>query len=148
MSLVIRNACLKDTQAIYLLNLNGLGYDYPMEHTEKRLAQVIGSDALLLVAELDGIVAGYIHAVDYDCSYSDSLKNILAFVVDERFRRNGIGRSLIAAVEEWAKETGASGIRLTSGMSRENAHKFYESCGYVNRKIAKQFVKMFTGGAN
>lgn len=31
---------------------------------------------------------------------------------------------------KWAKETGASGIRLVSGMERSSAHEFYGHCGY------------------
>jgi len=144
MALVIREAVEDDAESIYLLNLNALGYDYPIEHTKQRVVHILGSNARLLVAELDGVVAGYIHAEDYDCAYCEPLKNILALAVDGHFRKMGIGRALISEVENWARETGASGIRLTSGMQRTDAHRFYEACGYVCRKDCKNFVKQLT----
>jgi len=144
MALVIREAVINDAESIYLLNLNALGYDYPIEHTKKRLEHILGLNARLLVAELDGVVAGYIHAEDYDCAYCEPLKNILALTVDGRFRKMGIGRALLSEIEIWAKETGASGIRLTSGMQRTDAHRFYEACGYIGWKDCKNFVKQLT----
>jgi len=143
LALIIRNARNDDTQSIYLLNLKGLGYDYPKECTKQRVDHILTSNALVLVAEQDEKVVGYIHAIDYDSLYADSLKCIIALVVDEQFRGYGIGRALTMAVESWAIETGASGIRLTSRVSRKDAHKFYEACGYVDRNESKVFIKMF-----
>ena len=140
----IRIAVVDDFIAIHLLNSFGLGYDYPMEKTKKRLAYILSKpDTKLLVAEVDGIVVGYIHAVDFDCSYSDSVKNILALAVDEEYRGQGIGRALVAAVEKWAYSTGASGVRLVTSTYREGAHKFYEACGYIVRKEQRNFIKQF-----
>lgn len=40
-------------------------------------------------------------------------------------------------VEKWAKETGATGVRLVSGDKRVEAHIFYQKCGYEkdNQKV-------------
>ena len=144
MDLLIRDAIEDDHESIYYLNLNGLGYDYSKERTKLRLAQVVESKVCkFLIAECNGIIAGYIHAVDYEVTYSDSMKNVLALVVDERLRGKGIGRALLSAVEAWAKETGSFGIRLNSSMARTEAHKFYEICGYVNHKDQKKYEKVF-----
>jgi len=143
LALVIRDANINDVHSIWFLNLDGLGYDYPEERTRQRVEHILSSNDKLLVAELDGTIAGYIHAGDYECTYADSLKYIFALVVDESFREKGIGRTLVSVIERWAKESGASGIRLTSRTSRENAHKFYKACGYVDRNESKVFVKLF-----
>ncbi|MCL2628389.1 MAG: GNAT family N-acetyltransferase [Oscillospiraceae bacterium] len=144
MNAIIRDANNDDYEAVYNLNLTGLGYDFPIEETKKRLAQVLEKpNVKLLVAEIDGSVAGYIHAVDYDCLYHNSLKNILALVVDGRFRGKGVGRQLLSAVEDWAKYDGACGVRLVSGMDRTGAHSFYKSCGYSLRKDQRNFIKVF-----
>jgi len=143
LALVIRDAHSNDAHSICVLNLDGLGYDYPEECTRARVEQILSTNDKLLIAELDGTIAGYIHAGDYECTYADSLKHIIALVVDERFREKGIGRTLVSVIERWAKETGAYGIRLTSRTSRENAHKFYKACGYVDRNESKVFYKIF-----
>ena len=144
MSVVIRDADCGDCESVYKLNLVGLGYDYPIEKTEMQFLKITEKPHVkFLVAEVDGTVAGYIHAVDYDCVYFDSLKNILALVVDERFRGKNVGRKLLSAVEEWAKDDGSYGVRLVSGTERTGAHEFYKACGYTLRKEHRNFIKIF-----
>jgi GNAT superfamily N-acetyltransferase len=53
------------------------------------------------------------------------------FVVDERYRRQGLGRRLATAVIAAAREHGAPWIDLTSG--RPVAHILYRSLGFVQR---------------
>ncbi len=144
MSIVVRPAQLDDYESIYLLNRDGFGYDFALEETRSRLEYILSkTDNYILVAEKDGAMVGYIHAADYECTYAHSMKNILSLVVDEQCRGQGIGRMLLGAVEEWAQETGASGVRLVSGFTREKAHAFYLACGYKNRKNQRNFMKKF-----
>ena len=141
MSYTIRAAAIGDWQDICRLNAV-LGYDYPPDKTRQRLELVLpDKTAKIYVAEADGQAVGYIHAVNYECTYVDSMKDILALTVAERYRGLGIGRALLSAAETWARQTGAAGIRLVSGMDRVGAHRFYEACGYIDRKDQKNFVK-------
>ena len=143
MIFAVREAALDDWQGIHQLNAE-LGYDYPPDKTRRRLECILPNEtAIIYVAEMNGQLAGYIHAVEYECTYLDSMKDILALVVAKQYRGQGIGRALLTAAEDWAKCTGAAGIRLVSGMDRTGAHKFYEACGYVCRKAQKNFVKRF-----
>lgn len=58
---------------------------------------------------------------------------IVALVVRDSARRQGVGECLIQTAEDWAKEIGAKTITLTSGnrSEREAAHQFYPSMGFV-----------------
>jgi hypothetical protein len=49
----------------------------------------------------------------------------------------------MTSVEEWAKATGAVGVRLNSGETRKNAHKFYEHIGYDLSRFQARFAKLF-----
>jgi predicted N-acetyltransferase YhbS/8-oxo-dGTP pyrophosphatase MutT (NUDIX family) len=141
---VIRPAGLADAAAIRRLNRDGLGYDYPAEQTIAQLTRLLASPLdRLLVAETAGVVVGYIHLGAYECTYSDSLKNILALVVDAAYRGRQIGRRLLRAGETWARSAGSAGVRLVSGSARSEAHRFYLACGYVLRKEQKNFIKWF-----
>jgi len=142
--MIIREAAISDYKDLCSLNKNGLGYDYPEEKTKEKLRLVLSLPTdRIFVAELDGKLVGYIHLSAYECTYFESLKNILALVVDENYRNQGVGRQLIQAGEEWAKETGSKGIRLVSGFNRTDAHQFYQHCGYTLRKEQKNFLKLF-----
>lgn len=140
----IREAKIDDYVSIQKLNRNGLGYDYPVEKTKEKLQIVLAlpSDKIF-VAECDNSIIGYIHLEGYECTYCDSIKNILGIVVEENYRQKGVGRALIRQAEKWAKESGSIGIRLTSGFSRTIAHEFYQSCGYRYKKDQKNFFKLF-----
>ncbi len=144
MAFQIREAVGEDAEGIQVLNDLALGYRYPLEETRERLETLLksGKDRIF-VAETGGRVVGYIHAVDYDALYAPPLKNIMGLAVSGEHRREGIGKALLAAVEKWAMETEAEGIRLVSGETRTEAHGFYRRCGYILSKNQKNFKKMF-----
>ena len=140
----IRPAQSRDADALYRINLDALGYDFPLELTRERLSTVLatGRDRLF-VAELNGDIVGYIHCADYDCIYQPPLKNILALAVMEKVRGRGVGKLLLTAAEDWARECGCKGVRLVSGFNRMGALGFYLACGYTDRKNQKNFIKYF-----
>lgn len=146
MGVYIRKAQPSDAGAIYDINRLALGYDYPLEDTKRRVERIIGKpDCLLIVAcdEESGRVIGYANASDYENTYSESMKNLTAIAVLESERGRGIGRLLLEYVENWARECGCAAVRLVSGFNREDAHRFYRSCGYTLRKNQKNFIKSF-----
>lgn len=51
-------------------------------------------------------------------------------IVSSKYRSNGIGKSLLENAIEYAKNNKCDVIELTSGFSRERAHKFYEKNGF------------------
>lgn len=140
----IRRATLDDAQGICRLNREDLGYTYDPVKTENRLRFLMGRpDHRVLVAVLDSQIAGYIHACSYDLLYADPMKNIMGIAVKDAFRRRGVGKALLEAVESWARQDGAAGVRLASGSDRKAAHRFYLSCGYTKNKEKLNFSKVF-----
>lgn len=138
----IRPAVPEDAQRLSLIDREALGYDYPPEKTKKQLEKMLSSsDCRVFAAEADGMVVGYIHGADYDCLYSDPLKNVMALAVLSEYRGQGIGKALLGAIEDWEKEAGCAGVRLVSRMERTQAHGFYMHCGYVPRKQQQNFIK-------
>lgn len=139
----IRTATESDAESIWQLN-KALGYEYPFDDTAKRMRSVITNpNHRIFVAEINGVVTGYIHLVDYDTLYFDPLKNVLALTVLPEYRRKGIATRLLVEAAEWAKATGASGIRLDSGIDRVGAHICYRKNGYQEIKLHKYFKKLF-----
>jgi GNAT superfamily N-acetyltransferase len=64
----------------------------------------------------------------------------MAFVVAPDQRGLGVGRALISAVEDWARQRDAGDVMLTTYKRRAGAqHRFYASMGY--EATGYRFVK-------
>lgn len=140
----IRRATERDTQGIFRLN-QAFGYEYPLDATAEKLRVAVSDpgQCILVAAEADGVLSGYIHLEDYDTLYFPHMKNILGLIVLPEYRKRGIASALLAEAEIWAKDTGAAGIRLDSGVERAPAHACYCKAGYTERKMHKNFRKLF-----
>lgn len=143
MEFIIRELMLKDSEDIHRLNTEEMGYEFSLDETREKLFKLINSESdKIFVAVIGDEVIGYVHANDYDLIYAPHMKNIMGIAVAEKYKRNGIGKALLSEVEMWAKETGAKGVRLVSGATRTNAHKFYHSCGYSGDKAQVNMSKI------
>lgn len=143
MEYTIRPARSGDAEALYLLNREEMGYDYPPERTAARLERLLDSAIdRIFVAEAGGEVVGYVHAQHYELLYADPMKNIMGIAVSSAHKRKGIGAALLKSVEEWALSDGCAGIRLVSGATRLSAHEFYRRCGYGGGREQLNFKKM------
>ena len=92
------------------------------------LRQAIDShDAVVLVADanpgLVGICSAYqdLHSVRFGCrAWVEDL------AVHPERRSEGIGKALLDAAKDWARERGATHLELDSAETRGDAHRFYE----------------------
>ncbi len=86
----------------------------------------------LLVAEEDGEILGTaVLAILPGLSHGASPFAVVEYVVvDEKSRRQGIGKLLMNYIIAEAKEAGCYKIMLTSNKRREQAHEFYRSLGF------------------
>jgi len=86
----------------------------------------------LLVAEEDGEILGTaVLAILPEIAHGVSPFAVVEYVVvDEKSRRQGIGRILMDYIIARAKEAGCYKITLTSDKRRTQAHEFYRSLGF------------------
>lgn len=142
--MLIRKSTVEDAAGIQRLNKTAMGYDFPVAETEKKLRNALAdAGQCVLVAVENQEIVGYLHMEDYDTLYFPHMKNVLALAVLPECRRRGIASQLLAAGEDWARETGATGIRLVSGAERQEAHACYLKAGFKERKLQKNFRKSF-----
>ena len=68
---------------------------------------------------------------------------LTALVVSSSARRRGVGRMLVGAVESWALAEGCARVALLSGLSRHDAHSFYERLGFAHsgRRYSKNLPR-------
>lgn len=141
--MVIREARPEDNAAIAEITAEGLGYNCAPEVIARNIAALDRTHARLFVAEVDGDVVGFVEPQVYEAVYFAPLVNILGLAVRSSCRGLGIGKALMEAAEHWAKEIGASGVRLNSGAARTNAHGFYRHIGYTTERKQIRFLKEF-----
>lgn len=145
MPVTTRRATLADAPAIAALNRDDLGYDHPVDATGSALADALGREReLVVVAESDGLVVGYVQAEEHRLVYEPLLVNVMGIAVSSAARRLGVGAALMDAVEAWARERGAHGLRLVSGETRLDAHAFYERLGFTATKRQMNYRKPLT----
>ena len=143
MNVEIRRVMISDAGPIYELCRTELGYDFTRETVEANVRRLIGDPTtLLLVAEQAGEVVGFVHAHNHNPVYAPPMKSVVALAIKDDARMQGLGHKLIEAVEQWALETGASGVRLNSNEAMTGALYFYKSMGYEYIKTQYNFRKM------
>ena len=48
------------------------------------------------------------------------MKSVVALAVNPEYRNHGLGHQLVRAVEDWARETGAAGVRAIPNFENMN----------------------------
>ena len=142
---MIRNIKIEDAEAIQRICNISLGYSVSIE-TVMRQIQKLSEDVnhhYIYVYEDEELqkVVGFMHAEVYESLYSSAGLNILGLAVLPEFQGKGIGKELMNHLELKAKDDSVTFIRLNSADYRVEAHKFYESIGYVCDKTQKRFIK-------
>ena len=140
--MTIRTARLEDAPRIAVLATQ-LGYPSSTEQAEARLRDVLNrSDGAVLVAEdEEGTVIGWAQIVEAWRVANDPSAEIVAMVVDENRRSQGIGAALVEAAVDWAGRQGFGTVRVRSNVVRERTHAFYERQGFRRTKSQVAFVR-------
>lgn len=110
--------------------LDQLGYQVTEADIQARLAALTPEDCVLVAAEaetLPGIIA--LHRAEI--LHIGRVARIMTLVVDEAARGKGVGRLLLEAGADWARQQGCAVLELTSGKQRLRAHAFYEGLGFT-----------------
>ena len=137
----IRNASIDDAPAISALTAQ-LGYAADPSAIARRLQRILlEKDSCVLVAEENGTVVGWIHAAIVQLIESVLRAEIGGLIVGEKHQRKGIGKQLIAAVENWALEHGAEELSVRCNTKRVDAHLFYKSLEFEQIKTQITFRK-------
>jgi len=131
----IRLAAMDDSSALADLSTQ-LGYPTSPVQSANRLGVILDAKehAILVACLDDGAVVGWLHVFLAFRVESDPFAEIGGFVVNEEFRRRGIGRSLLAAAEEWAIQRGIKKLRVRSRSNRTDTHTFYKRLGFSQSK--------------
>lgn len=138
----IRLARLSD--ATEIAELSGqLGYPASTAEISNRLSRLlVDPDYFVAVAEgSGGSLLGWIGAEFSLLLEIGEEIEIMGLVVRQGVRRLGIGKKLLGAAEEWARQRGQPFIRVRSNAARQESHPFYERMGYARVKTQHCYRK-------
>ena len=138
---LIRSLTEDDADAVVRLSRQ-LGYAITPS-VQAAVIDEIADDAAFVAVD-GGAVVGWVHAFRSVLLQTGPCAEIGGLVVDETRRGEGIGRSLVARVETWARSAGLEVVRVRSNITRERAHEFYEELGYEVEKTSFTFRKELT----
>jgi len=134
MDLVVRQATADDADALF-----GLAESFARSFRPQRdaflgcLERLLRDDtAWLSVAECSGTVVGYCLGFDHDAFYANGRVSwVEEIMVTPDFRRQGIGRALMTAFEEWARSRGSKLV----GLATRRAAFFYSALDYEESAV-------------
>jgi N-acetylglutamate synthase-like GNAT family acetyltransferase len=142
-SLLVRDATIADVPALAAL-LGELGYPVAPEPLATRVERLLSSsNNRVLVATRSGestpigLLALHVMPVIHD---AHDLAMIMALVITERARGEGVGRALIERATAVARERGSSRLFVTTHLRRSGAHAFYERLGF--EFTGRRYVKV------
>lgn len=134
---LIRAARLEDEERIlallYSIPVNAAFTPAERERARLRFREGLGFD--VLVAEIDGVVVGYLVL-----SLLPALSGLRAWIddvaVDPAFQRQGLGAALVEAAIQQADRRGATHLFVYTSRGNTGAREFYHACGFDAGGIA------------
>ncbi|PRQ00496.1 GNAT family N-acetyltransferase [Enhygromyxa salina] len=115
-----------------------------LEYFEALLAD---PNTLMIGAWVEAELAGYAHAILREVEHLGihvGRRYVLIdnFAVGPRWQRRGVGRALVDAVADWAKQRGATDLELEVWEVNAGAIRFYEEIGFEpqRRRLARSLA--------
>ena len=125
-------AVRREDAARLVVLLDQLGYPTDLAAVHERLDYWLDDPSSSLVgADVDGELVGVaaLHFIPM-LEVTGRFARLVALVVDDRCRGQGVGRQLVTAAEERARDAGCVKLEVTSSRRRDRAHAFYRGLGY------------------
>ena len=139
--MLLRPAQPTDNAAIAALS-GELGYPAEAPEIASRMEEAAARpDQRLWVAESNGSVVGWVQAVRTVAVEAGPRVEIVGLVVAGSARRQGVGRILVGAAEDWARSEGVRHVVVRSNEKRAESHLFYAALGYERTKTQVVYRK-------
>jgi len=141
MNIAIQHATREHLKGIHKL-VPDWGYSASESETQEWLEALLNSrNHRILVAIADGSVAGWAVAEKRITLDYGWVSEITALVVGSNYRRLGIGKLLVNAVEDWSKDLGLARLVVRSNVTRLESPGFYPAIGFELTKTTHVYAK-------
>jgi GNAT superfamily N-acetyltransferase len=129
----IRDAVPEDAEGLHEVLAGGDRLDADLNPDGAAAVASIAADPdqRLLVAALDGRLAGAVHLIRGPLSpmHADTAIHVLHLHVLDEFRRHGIGHALMEATVSWAEEKDTTHVLAAASVGSRDANRFMARLG-------------------
>ena len=116
--------------------------EYGESYTERTLQNVAKNNGIIYVAESEGRIVGLVVGIMPEQTKEELLErvpfkkgNVLELIVENRYRRKGVGIMLMESIEGYFKQNGCSVSGVDVFFPNKNAYRLYSKLGYRERTI-------------
>ncbi len=111
-----------------------------LEDLKRRLQELPGEDRFFLALDADTLI-GYAHFSISRRLEADESVELADIVVLPEFRRQGVGRTLMAAAETWALQSERACLQLRANVINTDALAFFASLGFEPSGTSQEYVR-------
>ena len=147
---MVRLAKKEDCNQVFELMRQLSSHPFTENEFEECFRYNLENNYILVYEQFQSVLGCGILSIDYPLHFSSKRAEIVNLIVDIDARCKGIGKMLLATLEEIADEKGCVQIEVASGKQREDAHKFYFREGYsgTHYKLVKKLSVEVSNAAN
>src|SRR5215469_6617662 len=139
MKIFISQISEKDVFDVTLL-CHQLGYDLSENQISENIRSILNNkDNDAFVAVFENRVIGWIGVSQALQVESAPFCEIRGLIVDNLYRKNGVGKMLIEKAAGWGREKGNKKLKLRCNVKRTEAHLFYQHLNFKESKQQKGF---------
>ncbi len=117
------------------------------KHTNLQIKEMLNDSIkpILVCVDNKDFVLGYCFAIFKEIINDSVLQNVKTLYiddlcVDEKIRRQGVGKTLLDYAVEFAKLNGCHNVTLNVWKCNPQAIKFYQACGFLPQKIVMEKI--------
>ena len=143
---MIRTATKGDLEAVYGLMRQLSRHCFTKKQFEACYFYNLENNRVLVCEENKNICGCAVLNIHYSLHFSRKTAEIVNLIVDESARSRGIGKELLASLEQIAADNDCVCIELGSGKQRSDAHRFYAREGFACNHY--KFTKELGNAAN
>jgi len=114
-------------------NTEGIDIKLIAENCRNLLSEL---NSHILVAEIDGVVAGFVNFTTRKTISHRGLSGLIdELIVAKSYRGKGVGKQLLSSVIEKSCQLGCCEVEVSTERTNIKAREFYRQCGFTERGV-------------
>jgi len=114
-------------------NTEGIDIKLIAENCRNLLSEL---NSHILVAEIDGVVAGFVNFTTRKTILHRGLSGLIdELIVAKSYRGKGVGKQLLSSAIKKSRQLGCCEVEVSTERTNIKAREFYRQCGFTERGV-------------